>query len=528
MYGTAAESRRTNRWTLRTLDRRSNPAAATTGESASGIRRDRWPNRPKRHCGRRAYLIAPKTAATFRVEVRLSEKPRDAALLVTARGTFTAKVNGQDVGSKREWNAFDRRDITDQLVVGKNMVEIKVTAPDAPQWGPNKDEKTVKAALAALVKITLPSGSVVRVPTDEHWQASPENTNHWARAKLVGDLKDARLGDPGPLPQPAAYLRRSLALTKSVQRARLYVTALGSYRAVLNGNGVGDGVLTPEFTDYRKRVVYQTYDVTKLLVNGNNVIAALLGDGWYGSPLTWDGTHFFAPPVRFQAQLEIEYSDGTHQTVVSDESWKAAESPIVRSEIYAGELYDARLQQAGWDTASFDDSRWTAALVTDAPSISISSQIAAPVHVIATLNPKQVTQSATGTYIFDMGQNMVGWTTLKVKGAAGTRVRSRFAEILNPDGTIYTANLRNADATDVYILRGGEEETFRSGQGCGGHQSPLTICGNPESRRHDLHRKSAQRGRDGCLHSARRRGRNFPIWSRVRRAPESAHDLRKS
>ncbi len=477
--GPALESRRRYYWKVRVWDSAGQMAESTesawwemgllhsTDWSAKWIR---W-NNPEEKADRQdihwiwikgqdAVAVAPKTSATFRVEVRLAKKPSDAALFVTARGTFTAKVNGQDAGSKREWDAFDRRDITDQLVIGKNLIEVTIRAPDTPGWGPHKDEKTVKAALAALVKIKFPNRVVMRIPTDAHWQASLENTNHWARVEVVGDLKDSRLGDPGPLPQPAAYLRRSLALTKNVQRARLYVTALGSYRVVLNGHGVGDGVLTPEFTDYRKRVLYQTYDVTKLLVNGNNVIAAVLGDGWYGSPLTWSGTHFFAPPVRFQTQLELDFSDGTHQTVVSDESWKAAASPIVRSEIYAGEVYDARLEQAGWNTPTFDDSRWRAAVVADAPLVTVSSQVADPPHIIATLSPKLVTQPAAGTYIFDMGQNMVGWVTLKAKGAAGTRVRLRFAEILNPDGTIYTANLRNADATDVYTLRGGEEETF--------------------------------------------------------------------
>ena len=410
--------------------------------------------------GQDALAVIPKTTAVFQINVQLAEKPRDAALFLAARGNFAAKVNGHEVGGKREWDAFDRRDITDQLVVGKNLIEVKVTAPDVPQWGPNKGAKTMKAALAALVKITLPSGSVVRIPTDGHWQASLENTNRWGGVEVVSDLTDKRLGDPAPLPQPAAYLRRTFSLTKNVRSARLYVTALGSYRVSLNGNGVGNGVLTPEFTDYRKRVLYQTYDVTSLLVNGKNVIGALLGDGWYGSALTWAGMHFFAPPVRFQAQLELEYSDGSHETVVTDESWKAAASPIVRSDIYDGEVYDARLEQAGWDKASFDDSRWSPAATSAAPPIFVSSQIDAPAQVIATLQPKQVTQPAHGTYIFDMGQNMVGWVTLKVKGAAGTTVRLRFAEILNPDGTIYTANLRNADATDFYILKGGAEETF--------------------------------------------------------------------
>jgi alpha-L-rhamnosidase len=277
---------------------------------------------------------------------------------------------------------------------------------------------------------------------------------------VVADVTDERLGDPGALPEPAAYLRRTLAIAKDIRSARLYVTALGSYRVFLNGSRVGADVLTPDFTDYRKRVLYQTYDVTGLLANGKNVISVLLGDGWYGSPLTWAGMHFFPPPDRFLAQLELAYADGSRETVATDGGWKAAASPIIRSEIYAGELYDARLEQAGWETVSFDDSRWNPAVTADVPSIAVSSQITAPARVIATLNPKEVTPLANGTYIFDMGQNMVGWATLKVKGAAGTVVRLRFAEILNPDGTIYTANLRNADAADTYILRGGDEEVF--------------------------------------------------------------------
>ena len=239
------------------------------------------------------------------------------------------------------------------------------------------------------------------------------------------------------------------------------MTALGSYCVFLNGKRVGNDVLTPEFTDYRKRVTYQAYDVTGLLVNGDNVIGALLGDGWYGSGLTWSGVHFFSAPDRFIAQLEIDYSDGSHDTIVTDGSWKAAASPVVRSDIYGGEVYNARMEQEGWEKPGFDDSKWKPAVAdAAAATITVSSEVTAPVRVIATLAPKTVTPSANGAYIFDMGQNMVGWATLRVKGQAGTKVKMRFAEILNPDGTIYTANLRNADATDVYTLRGGEEETF--------------------------------------------------------------------
>jgi alpha-L-rhamnosidase len=255
-------------------------------------------------------------------------------------------------------------------------------------------------------------------------------------------------------------MRRAFELSKNVQSARLYVTALGSYRIFLNGERVGNDVLTPEFTDYRKRVLYQTYDVTRLLGSGKNTLGALLGDGWYDSGLTWVGMHFFSPPNRLLAQLEINYADGSHETVKSDDSWKAAASPILRSEIYAGEVYDARLEQAGWENNGFNDSRWSSTSISDAPAIILSSQISLPTQVIATMVPKRATPGANGAYIFDMGQNIVGWATLRVKGPANTRVRLRFAEILNADGTIYTENLRNADATDVYVLRGGGDENF--------------------------------------------------------------------
>ncbi|MGA2100215.1 MAG: family 78 glycoside hydrolase catalytic domain [Candidatus Sulfotelmatobacter sp.] len=410
--------------------------------------------------GQDALSVVPKTAATFRATVKLSEKPREAVLLLATRGDFVAKVNGHEVDGKSRWTTFDRRDISDQLVLGNNSIEVTVTAPEPPEFGPNAGAKTATAALAALVKITRTNGAVMRFPTNEHWKASLETTSNWQPAQVVAELANKHLGDPGQLPQPAAYLRRVVALSKQVKSARLYVTALGSYRVFLNGSRVGDDVMTPDFTDYRKRVLYQAYDVTGMVVNGNNVIGALLGDGWYGSGLTWVGMHFFSPPDRFVAELELDYADGSHDTVVTDTSWKASASPIVRSDIYGGEVYDARLEQAGWQKSGFDDSKWTTAVLADAPVIAVSSQITAPARVIATLAPKSVTPTANGVYIFDMGQNMVGWTTLKVKGAAGTRVRLRFAEILNPDGSIYTANLRNADATDVYTLRGGDEETF--------------------------------------------------------------------
>jgi alpha-L-rhamnosidase len=410
--------------------------------------------------GKNAFATLPKTVATFHTSVTVSEKPKEAALLIAARGDFVARLNGREVGRKREWSSFDRRDISDELKVGKNLIEVTVTAPDGRQPGSHKAANTVSAALAALVKITGPDGKIVLIPSGRHWQARFGKSAKWLPAQVVGELDDKRLGNPGPLPQPAAYLRRTIDLSKSVAAARLYVTALGSYRVFLNGDRVGNDVLTPDFTDYRKRVLYQTYDVTSLLTTGENTIGALLGYGWYGSGLTWIGMQFFPPPNRFLAQLEVDYSDGSHTTFLTDGSWKAAASPIVQSEIYAGEVYDARLEKEGWAGKRFDDSSWNAVVLAEAPPIVLSSQMSSPAQVVETLAPKKVTPSSNGAYIFDMGQNMVGWVSLKVKGEAGSKVKLRFAEILNADGTIYTKNLRNADATDVYVLRGGKEETY--------------------------------------------------------------------
>jgi alpha-L-rhamnosidase len=410
--------------------------------------------------GQNAMSVPPKTTLVFLLNTEIHETPKDAALFLVARGDFRATLNGHQIGVKKGWKEFDREDITDQLVRGKNSIEVTVTVPKGPAFGPQAGAKTVKAGLAALLKITRPNGTVVRIPSDARWHSRLQNQTKWKKAKVVADLNDKKMGDPPALPQPAALFRRAFNLSKNVQTARLYATALGSYRVFINGQSVGQYFLTPDFTDYRKRVLYQTYEVTSQLVNGQNTIGAILGDGWYGSGLTWEGMHSFSPPNRLRAQLEIDYSDGSQEIIETDESWKAAQSAIVRSEIYAGELYDARLEELGWDKSGFDDSRWETAIISEAPTIILASQISSPVHVTQTLQPKNVTPVGNGTYVFDMGQNIVGWVTLKVTGASGRRVRLRFAERLNPDGTIYTENLRNADATDTYVLRGEGEETY--------------------------------------------------------------------
>ena len=179
----------------------------------------------------------------------------------------------------------------------------------------------------------------------------------------------------------------------------------------LNGHRIAADALTPDFTDYRKRFAYQTYDVTALIARGPNTLGAIFGDGWYASPLLWSGIHAFGTTPRLLAQLELLYADGTHSTIATAPDWTSSPSAITSSTIYASEAYDARLEQPNWDTPSFNAAHWTAAAVSAAPEAAITAQLGSPVHAALHLTPKSFKTLANGDVVFDLGQNMVGWAT---------------------------------------------------------------------------------------------------------------------
>ncbi len=343
---------------------------------------------------------------------------------------------------------------------------------------------------------------------------------------------------------PAPCLRKDFAVKGVVRRATIYATAGGVYELWLNGARVGADYFMPGWTEYATRVYYQTYDVTAMLApDGRNVLGAMLGDGWYGLH------HGGRGRLRLLAQLEIEYADGSLEIVPTDTTWRATlAGPVVMSDMYQGESYDARLEMAGWSTPAFDASAWAAATADDTPQgrwVDVTDKVKAaleggrldvlasnqdfgdPIHgtvktlkvqytidgVAATktaaenkrlvieagagktlaivkasygadvvgadlraaaltaypgvpvrktqeLAPVKATEPKPGVFVFDLGQNFSGWARLKVRGPAGTKVTLRFAEMRNPDGTIYTTNLRGARCTDTYILKGGGEEVW--------------------------------------------------------------------
>lgn len=277
----------------------------------------------------------------------------------------------------------------------------------------------------------------------------------WIGSFLVGS---ARASVPVP------YLRKTFRLEKAPARARLYITALGLYEAWLNGQRVGDAVLTPGWTDYYVRVRYQTYDVTALLQPGENALGAILGDGWYCGHVEWRDRQLYGDRPKLLAQLVITDSDGNETVIVSDSLWKHNFGPLTEADLLHGEHYDARREFPGWDSPGFDDSAWFPVETFPHPAglklVAQNGPLVKAHEHLAPIAMREIREWAGSRYIFDLGQNMTGVIRLRVRGTAGATVRIRYAEMLNPDGTLYTANLRTARVTDYYTCRGEGEETW--------------------------------------------------------------------
>ena len=263
------------------------------------------------------------------------------------------------------------------------------------------------------------------------------------------------------LAAPSPLLRRAFRLEDRVQSARLYVTSLGLYELHLNGQRVGDQFFTPGWTSYRRRLQYQTYDVTALLRPGANVVGAMLGDGWYRGHLGFFGKrNLYGQRLALRAQLEIRYASGRTERVATDADWVTTSGPVLASDIYGGETYDARQALQGWAAAPYDDHAWSPVALVDPPPTALVASLSPPVRRVRELPPVSIRRAPSGETVFDLGQNFTGWARLSVRGPAGTTVTLRFAEVLDRDGNIYTANLRAAAQTDRYTLSGKGREVY--------------------------------------------------------------------
>jgi alpha-L-rhamnosidase len=260
---------------------------------------------------------------------------------------------------------------------------------------------------------------------------------------------------------PASLFRRSFVVDRKVARARLYATARGVYEPRLNGARIGDQVLAPGWTDYNRRIQVQAFDVTEFIVPGENVLGAEVGTGWYAGYVGWKhGCRHYGPQPQLLMQLHLDYADGSSMVIATDPDWRTATGATRYSDFIMGEFRDARREPTGWDTSAFDPGDWSPVRTSNINAVPLVADCSPPVRAQEHIRPVAITPTGSGSYIVDLGQNIAGWVRLKATGDPGTRITLRFAEILNPDGTLYTTNLRGARATDTWILRGGGEEVF--------------------------------------------------------------------
>ena len=289
------------------------------------------------------------------------------------------------------------------------------------------------------------------------------------------------------LPAPRHY-RKEFTAAKAVKRAVVYASALGIYDLYCNGQRVGDAFFQPGWSDYLQRAYYRSHDVTALVrTGGDNALGAVVAEGWYSGYVGYGllvgygpnkvGRYFYGKTPALRAQLEIDYTDGTHETVATDATWRVTDrGPTREADLIMGETYDARAELGNWSAPGFDAKAWspaisaaanprTKAVYSDAAGDrdmdlsfvappKMQAYSAPAIRVTQELPAKSVTEPKPGAYVFDLGQNFAGIVRLKVKGAAGTQLRLRFGEMLHKDGSIMTENLRKARATDFYTLRG--------------------------------------------------------------------------
>lgn len=325
-------------------------------------------------------------------------------------------------------------------------------------------------AMAALVRLHRSDGTLERISSGTpgwrvvadppaKWVDLAFDDSGWDAAQPSGSRAQC---DPRPV-EPAMLMRTEFEAREPVVNARLYATALGAYDARINGQAVSDAVLAPEISVARDHVFYQCYDVTSLITPGANAMGFTVADGFYAGAFGWRMERYaFGPaPRRLLAQLRLDYADGTSEWVNTGPGWRIATSAIIKGDIYDGETLDARLAREDWDRAGYDDGEWREARIGSPPEGRLIPQTSPQLKPQIVLHAISLTEPAPGRFVFDFGQNFAGWARLRTRGAAGTMITLRFAELLNPDGTADQSNLRHAEATDRFILRGDAAgETF--------------------------------------------------------------------
>ena len=339
-----------------------------------------------------------------------------------------------------------------------------------------------RVASSRQIDVVLPSSITPAPATRYHWQvrmwdqsgrASAWSEGAWFETGLLSatDWSGAAwLGRPvaveaddasaSPTARPSSLplLRGEFTARPGIVSARLYASARGLYEASINGRKAGDQFLAPGWTDYATRIQHQTYDITALVRPGLNVVGAALADGWFRGKVGLNWSEVYGTELAFIAKIKLTYADGSVAWHGTDATWRAGDGPWVRGDLQDGEAYHAALEQPGWNTSGFDASAWRPVAIADDVSTRLVPQPDEPVRVLAVLPAKSRTEVLPQTWVYDLGQNMVGVARVVLRGTRGQTVTLRHAEDLYRTGPragqIYTENLRSAGATDTYTFAG--------------------------------------------------------------------------
>jgi alpha-L-rhamnosidase len=313
-------------------------------------------------------------------------------------------------------------------------------------------------------KVTLAAGDREQFTSNiARWKMGVIDVSLWQGAYISAHCEGVK---------DASCFRQELSVKKEVKKAYIYATAKGIFELFMNGKKVDNELFAPGWTNYKMYTYYRAYDVTDIIEDGDNCIGAILGDGWFKGAIGFRGEcSIYGTRVMMLVNLRIEYCDGTVETIASDGSWKVSYGPILQSSFLYGENYDARMELGDWSSVGFDSSTWKDA---DAHlfdkeywdnkewggqklGLNLMAHPSSPVRPIHEFPAKDVWSTMPGSYVFDLGRNFAGIVRIKLTGKPGQMIRLRFAEVLNPNRTLYVENLRSASSTDTYICKGGDE-----------------------------------------------------------------------
>ncbi len=401
------------------------------------------------------------------INVNSDEKVRLATIYMTADNSFNLWFNGEHIGGGLNHQMIYTFDVTSRILAGGNEIAISAN---------NEGHKPNGAGLIGRLLVIYEDNTTQIIATDDTWLTASEVSEGWEKNRQDPSewqsAKVLRKYGQGPWGKrylnsrrrlPAIYLRKEVALKKQITSATAYISGLGYYKLHINGRRIGDRELDPILRDYDKQVPYVTYDVTRFMQSGSNAIGVMLGCGRFytSNPVIPTKTHDYGYP-RMLLQIEVEYADGTGETIVSDPTWFVTDKgPILNNNEYDGEYYDARQELGDWDSPDYDDSGWQEANIMQAPAGRLTSAaVMQPMRVTEVFDPVAVEEPQPGVWVYDFGQNYVGRCSLKVQGPAGSMVVMQFAENLRDDGTIDSSNLRSAECMDTYVLKGAGEETY--------------------------------------------------------------------